>query len=781
MTVPADPAAPAPAPAGGAGEGAAPPDGSSSPAGGGGEASSPEQRETPQGESGGRPGPDGADTTDGGEDGQEPPRSGPGAEAFEATGALGGGSQRHGHMQNAFANVDGDVVSGSKFVYLLGGQRKRLRPLSRLTQERVRFAYVEPANLPAMREMLLKQHLLILRGDPGTGKTAMAVRLLLAATAGRGPVYHLDSDVDVTSLAALLEEGNGHGDGIERGVGFLLDRPTDIANLGGTAFAALQGALDNSGAWMVLTVHTTGISDSELLPGVVEVVDVPSPESIVHAHLRRRLGDRTATRLLGRDDIRVLVGELDGAPACKHAADLADALCDEYEYQGESAGDELDLGPIRRWRARLEAEEFEIWAENLRDPAIRATALALAVLNGLPRENVARAARSLRERLEGDPRRAYTYLLTPSPDGRLLRPRDPFGAPRRTQLPRLRAHAVPKPGDEPGEVLEYIDAAFSAMVIWQAWTEYEVQDEILDWLGELVTDPAEQVRVYAAVALGVIAGDSFVYLRDRLFQRWAHSKNSRHRDAVAYALSVAARDSWVEGQVTSMVDGWYADRAHPLAQATAARVHGLRPAGDGDARGADAVAALGRLTVVDNAAVAVAVGRSLTDLLADDRELTPCVLRTLCDRALDHRARPAALLCFLIIAAQLTLPAHDSGIDHATVPEWPALLHLANQRDELREPFVWLWREALSQADYHAEAKQVLRGWAALAERDEKLREMFLRMVYALAHRDPRSHRILERYATDWVHPDSLAPLPQMAESVSTQLRELYVRQGRAR
>ncbi|TDC62422.1 hypothetical protein [Streptomyces hainanensis] len=695
-------------------------------------------------------------------------------------------------MRDAFANVEGDVVAGNKFVYLLGGQRKRLRPLSRLTRERVRFAYAEPAGLPAARETLVKQHLLILRGAPGTGKTAMAVRLLLAATAGGGPVYHLDSDVDVSSLAALLENDGGQGGGIERGVGFLLDRPTDVANLDRSAVAALQSALDNAGAWLVVTVSTTGIADSELLPGSVEVTERPDPRSVVDAHLRHRLGDHTATWLLARADVGTLLADFLGAEsACKQAADLADALCDEYEYQRETEDGELDLGPIRRRHARIEAEEFEIWAENLRDPAARATAIALAVLNSLPRENIARAARSLRRRLTADPSQGtYSQLSAPGPEGRSPRAGGPFGTPRRTQLPRLRARALPKPDGEPGELLEYIDVTFPAKVVRQAWSEYEVQDEILDWLGELVTDPDEEVRVYAAAALGVVAGVSFPYLRDRLFQHWAHSKNAQHRNAVAYALSVAARDPWVARHVTSLVEGWYADRTRPLAQATAARVHGLRAAGGvaagggttgGVATGADAVEFLSRLTVVDHVTVAVAVGQSLTDLLAEDRELTPLVLGALCDRARDHASAPAALLCFLIVAAQLTVVPGDLGIAGAMAPEWPALLCLADQRDTLRDSFVWLWRQALGQADFHAEAEQVLRAWAALAERDPKLRELLLRLVHALAHHDPRLRRILGRYATDWVHPDDLAPLPQLAEAVQRQLRYIDTQEGRTR
>ncbi len=165
------------------------------------------------------------------------------------------------------------------------------------------------------------------------------------------------------------------------------------------------------------------------------------------------------------------------------------------------------------------------------------------------------------------------------------------------------------------------------------------------------------------------------------------------------------------------------------------------------------------------------MGRGLADLLARDEALAPHVLGVLDSWARDDRARAAALLCFLIVTAQLTLDSSRS--EDGRRAGWPTLLHLADVRSELRGPFIRLWRDALNQGDFHEEAEQVLRGWAELAEHDAMLREMFLRMIWAIAHGHERSARILMHCAHDWVEPDSLDQLPHVARAVITHLEEL--------
>ncbi|MFE4453568.1 hypothetical protein ACFRMP_23205, partial [Streptomyces sp. NPDC056796] len=701
---------------------------------------------------GGAPAPDGASAGQGGGTGGAPgesPRSGPGSESFDATGRMGQGSLRHDRVRNAFANVEGDVVGGDKYVLLLGGDRRRLRTLSPLVAERIRFAYQEPPGLPAAREALAGRHLLILRGAPGYGKTAMAVRLLQGM--GATTTYHLDSDVDFGSLADLLERGT---DSVEQGAAFLLDQPSAVGALRGEAFEKIQGALALAGAWLVMTVSSTSVADSELLTAVVDVTEAPSQRGIVSSHLRWRLGDTVRDRLLTDSEVaRSLAALRDADPACKQAADLAVAIIEEWDAGWQNPEN------IGRRLARHADEDFDIWVEGLREPSVRSLALALAVLNGLPQEYTATAARNLRERLEDD----RPHVLMAGPDGRLPRVEDPFAAARRTQLIRLRAQDTGKADGEPGRSLEYKDPAYPRRVIQHAWTQYEIQEELLAWLAGLVVDPAEEVRIYAAAALGVIAAESYTYLCDQLLHTWADSDNWMYRDAVAYALCVASNEPWIAERSDILVRGWFADRSRPFAQATAARVYGMRE------DPGPAVAALVRLAVVDRQAVAVAIGRSLTDLVVQDIRTMVLALAALHEASADHHRRPTALLAFLIVAAQVVVKK-DKWNTGGSVDEWPALLFLAHRYEELRTPFTALWRESLNQAFFGQEAQQVLRGWAAVAERDPALRPLFRLMVGSIAYGDPRSCLILRRCADDWTDRDELVPLPLTAAVVHAQL-----------
>ncbi|WP_329133192.1 hypothetical protein OG552_15235 [Streptomyces sp. NBC_01476] len=679
---------------------------------------------------------------------------GTGAEDDASTGRLGAGSQRHGHLRNAYANVDGDVVGRDKYVFLLGGARERLRPLSPVLRERVQNAYEEAPGYDEARAELAKQGIAVLRGADGLGKTATAVRLLLPC---RGPVYHLDSGVDFASLADRLDSpaGDGSGMGIESGAGFLLDRPADAANLRGEIYDRLQTALLAAGAVMVVTVADTDVADSDLLSGVVDLTGPPVLRGIVRRYLRWRFGVPEAERLLADSDVEALLTEQLGAhAACRSAADLATALHEEFR------SGEPDLERVRARMARKGVETFEIWADSLTEPFVRCFSLALAVLNGLPQEDIAEAARRLARRLDearapAGPRES-TARYAPLPA------RDPLAMPLRKLLARLRARRVDAPGAS--GCLEYQDPDYPRQVIAHAWSEYPIQDLLLGWLGELVTD-SDEVRVYAAVALGGLLPAAFPYLSRRTLAGWAFHRDHRFREAVGYALATGSRDPGLRPQIEALAAEWFADRSRPLGQATAARVYGLTSP-SADPR--QSIARLARLSAVDNAKVAVAVGNGYTDLLADDYALAPLVLGALRSGLLSAQTRRTCLLAFLIVATALVVDGTQGEFDGRD--GWPALLFLSEVRAEVREPLVVLWREALGEPFFHRQAQQVLRTWAALAEADSRLRETFRNMVAAIAYGDARSGHIIRRYAAEWTDRDELAPLPLTAWAVNRLL-----------
>ncbi|WP_166022173.1 HEAT repeat domain-containing protein [Streptomyces chilikensis] len=674
--------------------------------------------------------------------------------AQDATSRLGEGSQRRARLRQAAANVAGDMVGGDKYVVLLGGRRKSLSLLSPLVVEQVRTAYVDHGARAQedAREALADRRLLVLRGAPGLGKSAMAVRLLLGRCEASA-VYHLDSAVEFASLADQLEDDDGR---VEPGAGFLLDRPQDISGLDRQTYERVRGALARARAWMVITVAQGDLVDGEILAGVLDVAEetAPAPIRVVEAHVRRLLTGRDAERVMGLDGVAETVEELLGTtPACRQAGELAAELCRQFEELVH-----VDLDRLREHRTRLEAEDFEIWAEGLPDTAARSFALALAVLNGLPREDIAQAARSLRERLED----TAPHLRGPGPDGRTVSSRDLFATPRRRQLARLRATERDKQDGEPGRVLEYRDPGYPRRIILHAWTQYEIQGELLDWLGELAEHPSEDVRIHAATAVGVLATDSYRHIGRRVLAPWAGSDNPVHREAVAYALAVACHDSWVRTEVADLLTRWYGSDDVPL-RATSVRVHGLAELAD------DQIAEIVPVLAVDDLRLAVAAGYALADLLAADQDAVGRILPELRRAADRHASRRPALLAFLIVASQVVVRTEEVDPD-ATVPEWPSLLYLAHRRAELREPFRWLWCEALNESFLHREAEQVLTNWAGLAEKDAELREMLRLLSRAVAERDGRAGRVLRDCAETWRAADRVVKLPRTATLVLGQL-----------
>ncbi|MBY8881358.1 ATP-binding cassette domain-containing protein [Actinacidiphila acidipaludis] len=713
----------------------------------------------------------------GAQPGSTAPPSGPGADrvapgedASAATDRLGQGSHLHNHLRNAFANVEGDVVGGDKFVYLLGGRRDRLRPLSPALRDRVRFAYEDAPGIDDARTTLRREGVVILRGPAGSGKTAAAVRLL---TPCRGTVYHLDSQVDVGSLVDRIDSGeDGDATGIESGAGFLLDRPADAANLRGDVYQRLQTSLLAAGALMVVTLADTDVADSEVLSGVVDLTRPPAPRGIVRRYLQWRLGGAATEQILADRDVETLLSEHLGAGAsCRTAADLATALHDEF-----SSGDP-DLRKVRDRMARKGLETFEIWADGLTEPPVRCLSIALAVLNGLPQEEIAKAARALLRRLDG----TRSPARPADDEGKYqdLPPRDPTGVPLRKLLARLRAHRVPAiagrrdgspTGRAPVVCLAYQEPDYPRRVITHAWTELSLQDVLVDWLGELVAEGSQEASVYAAVALGGLLAESFPYISEEVLSRWAHHSEYRYRNAAGYALAAASRNPALLPDIRALVGEWYADRSRPLGQAAAARVYGLTPLA---ADMGQSINALSRLSQVDHVKVAVAIGYAYTDLLAeDDVTAPPLVLGALRAALEDPQKRPTCLLAFLIVAVQSVVDDARPGRPEAE--GWPMLLFLRASRPELVEPLRVLWREALSRPFFNRQAERTLKTWAGLAEADERLRAAFLTMLADVVSGDRRSAAIVRRCAETWTDREELAPLPLTAWAVNRML----VREG---
>ena len=691
---------------------------------------------------------------------------GSGHAAADATSRSGQGSARHRFLREADRLlVEGDVVaSGVKNVINLpGARRRRPREISADDLELLRNAYVCPPGFSNIESSYSRaRQTVILRGPEGCGKLATAVRLLLDE--GAGHIFRLDDSVRMSEVPAAIETDLKGRERIEDNAGFVLNQPADFASLRSSLLQQLEEPLRTAGARLIITVSAAALgSDNDLLDYIVDQPSRPDPQDIVASHLQHFLGAPRTESELARPEIGKLIAAiLTPDSSCKGAADLAGAIADEL-YQAPGA-QSIDTGRIRSRLSQRSSEGFEIWFATLGDTWSTTFAIALAVLNGLPYEVVVRGAKALYGAYDAEPNVMMAAAVDALPETRR-----PFRTSRRALLYRLRAQinrveSAGPYGLSTADNVEYQDPRYPLSVIRHAWSNYQIQDALLQWLAELADDGMELVRIFAGRALGVLAAVSFDYLTSRVLVPWAASAQPSRQAAVAYALRFVAADHRLRPAVRRLVSGWYADRDQPALQATAARAYGL-------ALGAyDPIAAfeaLDRLSVVDDIRVTVSIGDAVVDLLAetsDDLTATEAdnlalfALRML-RQALGQPDRAAmAQLVFLILADGLYAGVRPGA--RSPLISWPYLLWLGQRLPSARTTLVDLWRYVLNDARFPGESQQVLARWAAAAENDPDLREAFLRLVRAMVRGHERTRVIVSRYTAGWMSPGNLSPIP---------------------
>ena len=637
--------------------------------------------------------------------------------------------------------------------------------------EPIQEAFVAPAGYADLRARCARSHAAILRGPAGSGKQGAAIRMLLDL--GATQLFQLDARLDLTRPADWIETDLQGRDRIEQGAGFILMQPASFTSLYGSVLQGLDEALSRAQARLIIaTDSAVSVTDQDLREYLVDLSGTPDYYAVTTARLTYRLGADAAEQLLARNDIRdEIAQQLADEPSCMLAAELAEAIAEEADRVGTA--DDFDVAAIKVWRSRRGAESFDIWFAGLGDTRTRSFAIALAVLDGLPYDAVAKAARSLYERFD-----TPAYMVMASADDMPPEGQRPFLIPRREWLYRLRARIGEKRvrgpyGLSPAETIEYRDRGYLPKVMTRAFADYQAQDKLLDWLGELTQDGSEHVRIRAATALGRLTAQSFDYFSSNLLARWANSDGTVHRDAVAFALgSAIAVDPRLQENVNLMVAGWYANRDAPNQQATAARAHGIAY---GPADPIAAFEALNRLTVVNNVQVASAIGDSLADLLAiGSNEIASRVLAGLAESARDRERSPAVQLAFLILAAPLDkeVPTDKPGVPTTS---WPLLLYLMTELPEARPSIVSLWQHVLNEGILPKTAEHVMTTWVAASESDTSMRQAFLRTARAIADNE-RSRTILARYAAKWASSENLQPFPTISAALQTVLAERGVR-----
>jgi hypothetical protein len=685
-----------------------------------------------------------------------------GLAAAEATGRQGNGSVRQKFLREAESqvNIDGAVnggVAGRDYVVInvstpAGTKRRRMPLMPAREIAMVRSAFVASNGWPEIVRAGSRHPVVILRGTVGSGRYTSAVALLLEYDLEN--IYRLASIADLKQLPDAIPQ-------MPSRPGFVLTcEAADQNALTASTLRAAVETLDAVNGRIVITAGGGPFGDDDVLDYVVAMQEGADTRRIVERHLEHRIGHRRAHDVLAQRGIDDLLNRtLKAGTPCARAAVIAEKIAEATE-------DPIDITILQKAINQHSSDGFDIWFESLGDIDTRCFAIALAFLNGVSYDKVAQASRQLRRIMRNG---AKLVVNKKSIEPTI---RDPFRMSRSQRLALLNARIehtelLQAYGYIPAEVVTYVGNDTADEVIRHAWQSYQIQHTLLRWLGDLVSDDSEHVRILAGFGLGKLALMSFDYLDDKVFT--PHTVNERAWsyewcDAIAYALGVVAADPARRHTVTRVIGRWYGSQNAPYAQATAARVYG----GLGRTEPVGAIDALERLVMVNDMRVARAVGDSLADLVAKDpTAIGPLVLDRMLQWFASHKRHKSAQLIFLMLANGLIHSA--DGLDGRSA-DWPTLLVLLTDEPALRGSLIGLWRQAILASDFPALTEQVIMAWAGLAESDEALRVAFVKMLRAIGQSDQRAAAVLLRWAAKWRAEDNLAPRPRTAEAVEWEL-----------
>ncbi|MEU8618685.1 ATP-binding protein [Streptomyces sp. NPDC048623] len=526
------------------------------------------------------------------------------------------------------AGRDAYVHYGDRYDLLLGDRTQFVRgPVPAETLDHLDDVYCETAGYQRMKERLRSHRVLVLCGEPGSGRKTTALALLAEVTERR--VIRLDPRHGVDEITAdALHEKAGHllehrpedvraESGRRRARGERDEparhAPVRLSELHLDRFADLLAGVDG---YAVIVLGNGDLAD-RLLRGRYGMYCAPPPAAdVLHRHLRLLLRGASgeaaaeARALAVRPDVVAALGLEELRP--REAARLADHLAGhrrgtltDQQLLAECAS--FVRGQAREWFAG--ADRPGTLPEAL--PLLNAAAfrIAVAVFDGSAYSIATEAAELL----------AWELAVTLDPEhpaGRRL-----FGthAEHRPVLARSvleDGELDLGPAKVPVRAVRFQGAALATAVLAEVWHGYHnVRGPVARWLRGLCDDPRPEVWVRASIAAGVLCSWDWIHGYHELVAPLAGTDDPVARMAAATALAEAARDPGVRPAVAATVKDWAASDDERLRN-TALLTHGYEYAAGGLRGSLDALARVVREHDANDIDVLVAASFSVTRLLA---------------------------------------------------------------------------------------------------------------------------------------------------------------------
>ncbi|GAB3148769.1 hypothetical protein GCM10027258_44320 [Amycolatopsis stemonae] len=629
----------------------------------------------------------------------------------------------------------------------------------------VRNRYLEVSGHSKMLEALKVNRVLLLRGQPGTGRYTTAVHLLDSLAPDR--VFRLDSGDTVKSLtdAGLPEDD----------AGYVAEVPRRIAgSLSEAHLDKLHGLFREHRSYCVLVVG----ADPRPLDVFGEYAfDYSAPDA--GKLLEKNLSHEARTdddeefenRWHGMLDADWVAKALGPCPRPLESVRMAALLAQHArglitQVDVERAAAAAVSIQVAEWFAELQA----VLSVEERDEALRLAAfrIALAVLNKSPYDIVADAARRLAGRLVKATGASGTRRISL------------FSDDQDNRLPSLRAKMIDGQTTIGQELvsmplLVFHDERYPSAVLKYVWeNHHRMRDAIASWLTKLCKSQWPLVWVRAAQATGFLCGLDFVYGFTKMIEPGAvaapgKNNTAQRRTSAAIALDVAAQNEDLEPKIRKWLRGWCRTGRTPV-RWTAAAAHGFTLGRRRVTESLDELRILGTpsersaWTSPDEDDVVSTAGFSIAKLLAfgEIQPVLDCLgqwirsdrtsLRRLALSAMDHLTDLYGFeLSYLTISVSGERPQVP-----AAAKKWPLLLTLQWQEPALTEPIADLLRQSLRARAGGQIAKQFISKWIRVAERDDECLETlarFLPYVIEAESDELRLRHLIERLQQDWADP----------------------------
>jgi hypothetical protein len=443
-------------------------------------------------------------------------------------------------LHDASTFISGDI--GSVNFHLGRPQRLLAGPVPEDELRRLRDRFTEPPQYRELKEQLRAEGLLVLSGQPGTGRMFTALSLL--DDLARGSVSRLDPDTDLSALENDNALAQGHGYALEPAAGV----PSELR------LDRLCRLLTERGCYAVL-LAVPGPGDPAGLPTRYHRGHAAAPaDAVLHSHLAAELGAEqaelggAALRLADEPDVRGALGleDLLPAEAAQYAALLA--RCVTGRLGREQLTAECRAFPaaqVRRWFAGGPAAE-ELPA--LRDAAYR---ISLAVFGRGSFTTVAESAELL----------AWELAVTAEPERVVGRPLLGDGLEARLASARATTETRPQPlvagEDVPVRTVRFRGEGLAPALLAHLWEHHHnMRGPVLRWLASLCQDPRDDVWTRAAVASGELCRHDVAHTLSELLTPMAEAEQARRGLFVATALESALGDPQVGPALRALVRAW---------------------------------------------------------------------------------------------------------------------------------------------------------------------------------------------------------------------------------